>query len=192
MERGNRGAPGAQISPLHFQWRGVGGEARPLVVLHPGAGGRHKRWPAERFATLADRFAELGYAIAITRGPADDDAVAALRCQVRLARPEVLDGMPLDELAKILARASLFVGNDSGITHLAALLEVPTLAIFGPFDPAYWAPIGPDVQVLDAGQSCPHRADAREGCRQCAVLSDLHLESVWEAAERALPAIPLS
>src|SRR6185437_14417406 len=94
--------------------------ASPLVVLHPGVGGRHKRWPAERFAVLADRFAEIGCAIAMTRGPADDDAVTALRCQVCLARPEVLDGLPLDELAKILARASLFVGNDSGITHLAA------------------------------------------------------------------------
>lgn len=162
----------------------------PLVVLHPGAGGRHKRWPTERFAALADRFAEIGCEVAITRGPADDDAVATLGSHVHLARPEILAGLPLDELARILSRASLFVGNDSGITHLAALLDVPTLAIFGPFDPVYWAPIGPRVQILDAGHSCPHRVDPREGCRQCTVLPDLDLESVWEAAERALSANP--
>ncbi len=160
-----------------------GGETHPLVILHPGAGGRHKRWPAERFAALADRFAELGGSIAVTAGPADEEAVAALRSVVRLAHPEILEGLALDELAGILAHAQLFVGNDSGVTHLAALLNIPTVALFGPFDPRYWAPIGPRVAVVDAGQSCPHRDDPREGCRQCNVLASLEVETVWQAAQ---------
>ncbi len=164
----------------------AGGEAQPLVVLHPGAGGRHKRWPAERFAALADRFAELGCSIAVTAGPADEEAVAALRSAVRLARLEILEGLALDALARILARAHRFVGNDSGVTHLAALLNVPTVALFGPFDPRYWAPIGPRVVVVDAGQSCPHRDDPREGCRRCNGLASLEVEAVWQAARSTI------
>ncbi|MGH2460429.1 MAG: glycosyltransferase family 9 protein, partial [Chloroflexota bacterium] len=183
-ERAGQGERG--LLDLAGKVRDGSGEAAPLVVLHPGAGGRHKRWPAARFAALADRFAELGFAIAITQGPADDDAVEAVRSQTRLACPDLLAGLSLDQLAKALAGASLFVGNDSGITHLAALLEVPTVAIFGPFDPAYWAPIGPRVQVIDAGQACPHRSDPREGCRACSGLLDLGLESIWDAIERVL------
>lgn len=158
------------------------GERAPLIVCHPGAGGRHKRWPAARFAALADRFAELGNAVAITHGPADGDAVAAMRAALQKARPDVLDGLSLDDLARVLAEATLYVGNDSGITHLAAMLGVPTLALFGPHDPAYWAPIGQHVRVIDAGQSCPHRDDPREGCRRCVTLASLDVETVWEQA----------
>jgi len=152
-----------------------------LVVLHPGAGGRRKRWSSAGFAALADRFASLGHSTAITCGPADEDAVAAVQSELRVARPEVLAGRRLDELASILANATLFVGNDSGITHLAALLGVPTVAIFGPFDPVYWAPIGERVSIVDAGFACRHRDDPRDGCRQCDPLASLDLETVWEA-----------
>lgn len=158
-------------------------EARRLVVLHPGAGSRYKRWPVDRFAALADRFTALGFAVAVTSGPADEETVAALRAETRVARPEILEGLDLDALAAILGDARLFVGNDSGVTHLAALLDVPTVALFGPFDPSYWAPIGPRVIVVDAGRSCPHRDDPREGCRHCNVLANLDVETVWQAVQ---------
>ena len=153
-----------------------------LVVLHPGAGGRRKRWPAERFAMLADRFAAPGYEVALTSGPADEDAVAAVLGGVRNSQLGVLAGRTLDDLAAILARARLFIGNDSGITHLAGLLGTPTLAIFGPFDPAYWAPLGPRVAVVDGGQSCTHRQDPRDGCRSCDLLPSVSIDLVWNTA----------
>lgn len=159
------------------------------IILHPGAGGRHKRWAPERFAALADRFAALGYEVAITCGPADEEAVGALRAATCRARPRILAGLDLAELAEILRQARLFVGNDSGITHLAALLDVPTVAIFGPFDPAHWAPLGRHVAVVDAGRGCPHRGDPREGCRACNVLSDLDLETVWGATQSLLEVV---
>jgi heptosyltransferase-3 len=155
---------------------------KPTIVLHPGAGAQRKRWPAERFAALADRFAERGFAIALTAGPADEAAVKAVYAQLRRATPDVLAGLSLVQLAGKIARARLFIGNDSGITHLAALLGVPTLALFGPFDPVYWAPRGPRVTVIDAGQHCPHRDDPRDGCRVCDLLSTLDVETVWKAA----------
>jgi ADP-heptose:LPS heptosyltransferase len=93
----------------------------------------------------------------------------------------ILGGFDLPELAAILSRAALVVGNDSGVTHLAALSGAPTLALFGPFDPAYWSPIGPRVGLVDAGCGCTHRQDPRDGCRQCDLLSSLDVETVWEA-----------
>ena len=159
----------------------------PFVVLHPGAGGRRKRWSPQGFAALADRLTGLGFATAITSGPADEDAVRAVLADLRLARPRILAGLPLDRLARVIAHAALFVGNDSGITHLAAMLDVPTVAIFGPFDPAYWAPLGAQVAVVDAGRSCPHRDDPRDGCRACDLLSPLEVETVWDAAQALIP-----
>ena len=158
----------------------------PTLVLHPGAGAQRKRWPAERFAALADRFVDNGWSVALTSGPADEAAVSAVCRQLRRASPRVLAGLSLSQLAEVIARARLFVGNDSGITHLAAMLGVPTVALFGPFDPVYWAPRGPRVSVIDAGTDCRHRADPREGCRVCDPMLTLGPETVWQAADALL------
>jgi ADP-heptose:LPS heptosyltransferase len=98
---------------------------RPLCVVHPGAGGAAKRWPAEAFAAaLESAPAARAHQIVVHRGPADADAVAALL--PRLGRPAlVLDAPPLDTLAGALAEARLFVGNDSGVGHLAAAVGAP-------------------------------------------------------------------
>jgi heptosyltransferase-3 len=157
-----------------------------LVVLHPGAGGRRKRWPADRFAALADRLILAGYNIVLTAGPSDDDVAEVVRSLVRHGEVRILADRSLGELARIFGRTCLYVGNDSGITHLAALAGAPTLALFGPFDPVYWAPIGPLVSVVDAGLSCLHRADPREGCRACDLMPSLSIETVWDAAEALL------
>jgi ADP-heptose:LPS heptosyltransferase len=166
--------------------------SRDYVVLHPGAGGKRKRWPAEGFAEIARRCRQLGYDVLVTSGPADDEAVEAVvaACQKGpdgLA-PRVLAGLGLPELACILAGASAFVGNDSGITHLAGLVGAPTVAIFGPFDPAYWAPLGRRVTVVDAGVACTHRQDPRDGCHLCNLLASLPVNSVWNAGLAALEA----
>jgi ADP-heptose:LPS heptosyltransferase len=123
--------------------------------------------------------------LAVTSGPADEDAVAGLRAA--LGKPiGLLAGLDLPDLAPILARASLVVGNDSGITHLAALAGAPTVAILGPFHPAYWAPIGPRVAIVDAGRDCSHRQDPRDGCRQCDPLPSLTVDAVWDAVQSLL------
>src|SRR5262249_17739144 len=80
-------------------------------------------------------------------GPADDAVVRAVATHLDQAVPVVQNG-PLLVLAALLRRARLFLGNDSGLGHLAGLLGVPTLALFGPTDPPRWAPLGPRVRVL--------------------------------------------
>jgi ADP-heptose:LPS heptosyltransferase len=78
-------------------------------------------------------------------GPADEDAAAPLR---GLPGAVPVRGAPIRVLGALLAKAGLYVGNDSGISHLAAAAGAPTLALFGPTDPAAWAPVGPRVQTV--------------------------------------------
>jgi len=112
-----------------------------LIVLHPGAGGRRKCWPSDRFAALARLLEAEGFATAIALGPAEQDLAPAF-AGLRLIRD-----WPLSRIAALLAAATAYVGNDSGVSHLAARL-CPTLALFGPTNPAVWAPIGRSVRTL--------------------------------------------
>ena len=110
----------------------IAAPAADFIAIHPFSGSARKNWPLEHYRELA----------------------AALPGEVRfLAGPEeTLDDAhrfaDLGSLAEWLASARLYIGNDSGITHLAAALGVPTVAIFQSTDPAVWAPRGPRVAVI--------------------------------------------
>jgi len=124
-------------------WLGSQGLSGAFAAIHPGSGGRAKRWPVERFAALAPA---LALPIVWLLGPAeqaDDEAREAGR---RLG--VMAENLPLTTLAGLLASCSAYVGNDSGVTHLAAAVGAPTVALFGPTDPAVWAPLGADVRAL--------------------------------------------
>lgn len=105
-----------------------------FAVIHPFSGGRRKNWPLERFQEVAAR---LPLPVHWTAGPEEplEDAVR-------------FDN--LWDLATWLAAARLFIGNDSGISHLAAAVGIPVVAIFGPTNPNVWAPNGKQVQVVRA------------------------------------------
>lgn len=118
-----------------------------FLALHPGSGSRTKNWPAERFAELADALAPAA-AFALIQGPAD--AVAVGRVERLAPRAVVVRDRTARSVAGLLARAGLYVGNDSGVSHLAAAVGVPALALFGPTDPAVWAPLGPRAMTLRA------------------------------------------
>lgn len=108
--------------------------AENFIVIHPFSGSPRKNWPLENFGRMAQR---LGMATRVywCYGPNDPQEDEAVRIE------------DLYELACWLSKASLFIGNDSGITHLAAAVGTPVLAFFGPTDPAVWAPRGPDVRI---------------------------------------------
>lgn len=119
---------------------------RAFIAVHPGSGSSGKNWPGERFAALAQRLAR-GRPALLALGPAENQSPAFLE---REAGWVIARDLPVRVLATVLSQAGLFVGNDSGVSHLAAAAGAPTLALFGPTDPALWAPVGPGVHCLRA------------------------------------------
>jgi ADP-heptose:LPS heptosyltransferase len=125
----------------------VGYSLRPQdrFVIHPGAGKEPNRWPSEPFLELINR---LGEHVRVLLGEAEIERwPGALLSQFESAC-EVHRPATLLELLDEIASAKGFVGNDSGPTHLAGILGVPTVALFGPSDPTRWRPLGPRVKVL--------------------------------------------
>jgi heptosyltransferase III len=122
------------------------------VAIHPGSGSAQKCWPASRFAAVIERLWQQNRSVLLLAGPADSERVHDVFQQ--LSSPpapdmlKLLTNAPLLEVARQLQPCRCYLGNDSGITHLAAMLGVPTIAIFGPTDPAVWRPVGPSVKVL--------------------------------------------
>lgn len=111
----------------------------PLVVVHPGAGGVAKRWPAEGFArVLAALVEHRGVGIVVHEGPADREAVAQLLARLA-GSPILLRDPPLPSLAGALRLARGYLGNDCGVSHLAAAVGVPSLVLFAAANLA-WRP----------------------------------------------------
>jgi heptosyltransferase-3 len=122
--------------------------SRKLVVLHPGSGGRHKCWHIENFTALADGVRKAGFEVLFLLGPAEMERLS--QAEMRGLRDAAKCGvnLPLTQVVALLCCARAFVGNDSGATHLAAGMGLPTVALFGPTDPARYAPIGAAVKVV--------------------------------------------
>jgi len=94
--------------------------------------------------------------------------------------------LPLPTLAAVLEAAGLFIGNDSGVTHIAAAVGIPTVAIFGPTDPTVWAPRGKRVEAVCPQTPCaPCTREERTACERLRCLDEVEISSVLEAVERA-------
>jgi heptosyltransferase II len=165
--------------------RGVDG---PAVALAPGARWATKRWPAERFAAVADALAAQGLRIVLAGGPGDRDAFAAFRAAVKAPIAADLSVLPLDALAGAIERMDLLVACDSGPVHLATAVGTPVLALFGPTSAVRWGP-RPPGRALSLGLACSpcsnHGGDyCPEGHHRC--LADLAPEAVVAAARELL------
>ncbi len=164
------------------------GVPSPAVAIAPGARWATKRWPADRFAAVADALAAEGCAIVLCGGPSDRDAFAAFRAATRARIAADLSFLPVDALAAALARVQLLVACDSGPVHLASAVGTPALAIFGPTSTERWGPPSPG-RALALGLACApcsnHGGDyCPEGHHRC--LSDLAPEAVLASARELL------
>lgn len=162
------------------------GARPPFFVLHPGAGSPKKVWPPERMVEISRRLEALGLYSVVVEGPADGEAVEAFSA-VHRGEELFLRCPPLRRLAAILSEASLYLGNDSGISHLAASVGTPTLVLFGPTDPALWSPRGPRVRWLWGRAPCaPCPAEQRRRCPRPLCMEAIGVEEVWAALEELL------
>ena len=124
----------------------------PLIALHPGSGGERKNWPATQWAALGETLFRLAPTarVLLVGGEADDAQLAHLRHAWADRAIHSAVHLPLPELAAILQRTRLFLGHDSGISHIAAAVGAPSLLLFGPTDPDIWAPLSPHVTIIRA------------------------------------------
>ena len=121
------------------------------VAVHPGASGPGKRWPTRHFAEVGRSLSrDPSCRHLLLKGPLDGETVKEVRAGLAedSARWETVSIENLSRLAAVLSRCRLFIGNDSGITHLAAALGIRTIALFLDTDPRIWAPRGPRVELL--------------------------------------------
>ncbi len=125
-------------------------DERPLVAIHPGSGSPGKNWAVEKWVELGRALMRRDVQILIVGGEADEQRLAELCEAWRDAPILVARHLPLPHLAAVLARSRAFIGHDSGISHLAAAVGASCVLLFGPTDPAVWAPANPEVKVLAA------------------------------------------
>jgi Glycosyltransferase family 9 (heptosyltransferase) len=130
--------------------RHLGGDD-PLLVLHPGSGAPRKNW--QGFAQLVPPLrswwqSRHGGKVVMLLGPADEQT-SNFHVDVSTLRDA-----GLRKVAALLRRAAFYVGNDSGISHLAGVVGTPSLVLFGATDPQRWAPRGPAVEVIESRLPC--------------------------------------
>jgi heptosyltransferase I len=122
-----------------------------FVLLNPGAGWGAKQWPANRFGEVARDLTQLGFKPLVNLGPGEEPLAHAVEAASEGTARSI--SCSLAELVALTRRARLFVGGDTGPLHLAAALNVPVLAIFGPTNPERNGPYGTQSVVLRSPSS---------------------------------------
>jgi ADP-heptose:LPS heptosyltransferase len=159
-------------------------EKAQAIILHPGSGGRKKVWSPERFVDLIRCLLEHGSSrLLIVLGPAEageiENSLDTLQWGTGSSAPVLIRGLSLVGLASVIEGCRAFIGNDSGITHMAAALGVPTVAIFGPTDPGRWAPRGKHVAVVRREVPCaPCPPEKSAACDDVACLEGVRVADV--------------
>lgn len=123
-------------------------ENQQIIGIHPGSGSKTKNWNVDNFIKVSARFIASGKKILVFHGPADEEVVRAFKNSNVAQACQFCGSMPLSVVAGALKKCSVFLGHDSGISHMAAALDVPTIALFGPTNPEIWAPRGLRVRVI--------------------------------------------
>ncbi|HON09357.1 MAG TPA: glycosyltransferase family 9 protein [Chitinispirillaceae bacterium] len=154
---------------------------RPAIAVGSGSGSRIKNWPLENFLDCASRLRKLGYSVIWISGPAEEG----------FCLPEqdmIIANWDLLSLACLFSVCNGYIGNDSGITHLAAISGCPVVALFGPSDPLVWSPKGRNVSALYNSYSCSpcHPSDRFErSCDRSCMLSH-KVETVLKELEKVM------
>jgi ADP-heptose:LPS heptosyltransferase len=167
--------------------RGLTQEERSSVILlHPGSGSKRKVWPPERFLSLSQILRDrLDSRILIILGPAEGSEVERV---FKGMDPQIfiqVKGLSLLQLASVMEGCRFFIGNDSGISHMASALGIPTMALFGPTDPMVWAPRGEKVWVVRKRIPCsPCDRERFFQCSDPECMKGIGIEEVLKELER--------
>jgi heptosyltransferase III len=134
--------------------------------FHVGSGSPVKNWTVSGWNALAAQLEEQFEELVLVSGEADQASTAEFLRTYRGSKLKVRSNLSILDLAYELAAADLFIGHDTGVTHLAAALGIPTVALFGPTDPLIWRPLGDHVRVVSSANG---------------TMESLSFELVWQA-----------
>ncbi len=130
---------------------------KPPIAIHPGSSSADRRWPVASFAAVINQLLHLRYPVLLLVGPSEAEVLKEVRKHLTVSPRtdllSVLQNAPLLEVAQRLKQCRYYLGNDSGIGHLAGMLGIPTLILFGPtsfvaMPPVAMHPVGPYVEVI--------------------------------------------
>jgi heptosyltransferase-3 len=124
------------------------------IAVHPGSTDANRRWPSTSFAAVINRLIRLQYPVLLLAGPSEVEVLEDVRHHLsvppRTNLLTVLQNVPLLEVARRLQQCRRFLGNDSGISHLAGMLGIPSLVLFGPSIPSIKHAMGPSIETMQA------------------------------------------
>jgi heptosyltransferase III len=158
----------------------------PWLAVAPGSGRPRKNWPLAFYYEVSRALGwEHGLRVVWLAGPAEASLLPYLKALAEAQGQVLLANVPLARVARVLSRCRLYLGNDSGLTHLAAAVGRPeVLVLFGPTDPRVWAPLGPQVHVLTApGPQAACAVGRTIACSDPPCLEALSPETVLAAAQ---------
>ncbi|MXY27910.1 lipopolysaccharide heptosyltransferase II [Candidatus Poribacteria bacterium] len=173
---------------VHLASWGIGANTF-LIGIHPGGSSFDKRWPENRYAELADKLARQYHAtILLLHGP-EEAALAHDIQQAMQSRAIVHAPETIRELGALLSCCNLVICNDSGPMHLAAALDVPLVAVFGPTDHVAWHPLSENASIVRRDMPCwpcsAHKCKIGWECTK-----KLPVEPVWEATTKTIEVRP--
>ena len=163
------------------------GKVNQLVVIHPGVSrfGEFKRWPESRFGELAARLVrEMNATCLITYGPGEEPLAQAVK-ELSGGSARVAPLLSIGALIELLRNADLFIAGDTGPLHLAAMLRVPMVAIFGAKDPVVYRP-WTDTAML-VRKDLPCSPCAKRECDHVRCIMEIAVGEVFDAAVKILP-----
>lgn len=168
----------------------------PVIAVHPGSGGKKKCWPLEKYLRLIELLdLQQKYRFKIILGPAEsDEAYAGITAFLseKNIRADIIRERSVAEIASLLKSSSLYIGNDSGISHLASLLGTPVIAIFGPTDHELWKPMGGKVMIVRSDIICsPCPQEVCRNCQAPVCLEKISPETVFGVVKTFVQGPPL-
>ncbi len=160
---------------------------RDRIALVPGAAHASKRWPAERYGELARALIGEGHQLVVVAGPGEEQLVASLQAAAGRELNSTL-GQGVDAVMQACASSQLVVGGDTGPLHVAAALDTPVLALFGPTSTRRWRPLGPGALLVRplGCQPCSNHGSARCPLEHHDCMLGLGVAEVLAACRRQL------
>ena len=145
--------PAARIYPTEvdreFVHDVLGNSSKPVIALHPGSGSETKNWPMEKWKKLGEHLFSTDRTVLVVAGEADEERLRLLESSWKDKPVRFAKNLALPHLAALF-ETSVFIGHDSGVSHIAAAVGARCILLFGPTDPAVWAPANENVTVLRA------------------------------------------